>query len=74
MSYITVVISNMNGRKSNLCVFTSDTIGRGKELYGQGSPQWKVDGEVLKDEKKFSDYGIENEDIITSNDRSRGGN
>lgn len=73
MTTITIVISNMNGRKSNLIVFTSDTISRGKELYGQGDPQWKLDGEVLKNDKRFSDYAIENEDIIISNDRSRGG-
>lgn len=73
MSSITIVISNMNGRKSNLIVWTSDTISRGKELYGQGDPQWKVDGEVLKNDKKFSDYDIEDGDTIISNDRSRGG-
>ena len=73
MSSITIVISNMNGRKSNLMVWTSDTISRGKELYGQGDPQWKVDGEVLKNDKKFSDYDIEDGDTIISNDRSRGG-
>ena len=73
MTTITVVISNMNGRKSSLIVWTSDTIQRGKELYAQGDPQWKLDGEVLRNDKKFSDYGIENEDIIISNDRSRGG-
>lgn len=74
MSYITIIISNMNGRKSNLAIWTTDTISRGKELYGQGDPQWKYDGEVLKNDKKFSDYGIEKDDIIISNDRSRGGN
>ena len=58
MSSITIIISNMNGRKSNLVVFTTDTISRGKELYGQGDPQWKADGEVLKNDKKFSDYQI----------------
>ena len=73
MSSITIVISNMMGRKSNLIVWTSDTISRGKELYGQGNPQWKADGEVLKNEKKFSDYAIEDGDTIISNDRSRGG-
>lgn len=73
MTSITIIISNMNGRKSNLCVFTSDTIQRGKDLYGQGDPQWKADGEVLKNNKTFSDYAIENGDTIISNDRSRGG-
>lgn len=74
MSCITIIITNMNGRRENLLVYTSDTIQRGKDLYGQGNPQWKADGEVLKNEKKFSDYGIEDGDYITSNDRSRGGN
>lgn len=74
MSYITITISNMAGRKSNLFVNVTDTISRGKELYRAGDPQWKFNGEVLRNDKKFSDYGVENEDIITSNDRSRGGN
>jgi len=74
MSYITITISNMAGRKSNLFVNVTDTISRGKELYREGDPQWKFNGEVLRNDKKFSDYGVENEDIITSNDRSRGGN
>lgn len=74
MTSITIIISNLNGRKSYLQVSTFDTISRGKELYGQGDPQWKADGEVLRNEKKFSDYEIEDGDMITSNDRSRGGN
>ena len=73
MTRITVIISNMSGRKSNLTVDTSDTISYGKSLYGQGSPQWKLDGEVLKDDQTFGSYSIEDQDIIISNDRSRGG-
>ena len=72
MSYITITISDMAGRKTKLCVNVTDTISRGKELYGKGDPQWKFDGEVLKNDKKFSDYGIENEDMITSNYRCGG--
>ena len=55
-------------------VFTSDTISRGKQLYGDGNAQWKADGEILKDDRKFGDYGIEDGDTIVSNDRTRGGN
>lgn len=73
MTLITIIISNLSGRKTKLKVDTSDTISRGKTLYGQGDPQWKYDGETLNNNKKFSDYGIEDEDVIASNERSRGG-
>ena len=64
----------MMGRRQTLMVFTSDTISRGKQLYGDGNAQWKADGEILKDDRKFGDYGIEDGDTIVSNDRTRGGN
>ena len=43
MTLITIIISNLAGRKTKLTVDTSDTISRGKALYGQGDPQWKYD-------------------------------
>lgn len=73
MTLITIIISNLAGRKTKLTVDTSDTISRGKALYGQGDPQWKYDGETLNNNNKFSDYDIENDDVIASNERSRGG-
>lgn len=73
MTLITIIISNLAGRRTKITVDTSDTISRGKTLYGQGDPQWKFDGETLNNNQRFSDYSIENEDIIISNERSRGG-
>lgn len=73
MTLITIIISNLAGRRTKIIVDTSDTISRGKTLYGQGDPQWKFDGETLNNNQRFSDYSIENEDIIISNERSRGG-
>lgn len=73
MSKISIIISNMNGKKSELKVRTTDTISKGKSLYNNGNPQWKLNGEVLKDEKTFDYYEIEDGDIIISNDRTRGG-
>jgi hypothetical protein len=73
MTLITIIISNLDGRKTRITVDSSDTISRGKTLYGQGDPQWKYDGETLNNNKKFSDYDIETDDVITSNERSRGG-
>lgn len=73
MTLITIIISNIAGRRTKLTVDTSDTISRGKKLYGQGDPQWKYSGETLNNNKKFSDYDIENDDVIVSNERSIGG-
>lgn len=73
MSLITIIISNLEGRKTRLTVSKKEKIKEGKRLFGQGDPQWKYDGETLNNEKTFEDYGIENDDVITSNERSRGG-
>ena len=69
---ITIYIKDMNTSKS-IVVGTSDTISKGKSLYGNGNAQWKLDGQVLRDEKTFSDYNVEDGDYIQSNERSRGG-
>ena len=69
---ITIYINDMNTSKS-IVVGTSDTISKGKSLYGNGNAQWKFDGQVLRDEKTFSDYNVEDGVYIQSNERSRGG-
>ena len=42
-------------------------------MTGQANNQWKYEGKVLKDDKTFSDYDIEEDDVITTSDRERGG-
>lgn len=73
MTLISIIICDLDGRKTKITVDNTDTISRGKDLYGRGNPQWKIDGETLNNDKTFSDYGIETNDTIISNERSRGG-
>lgn len=72
MPRITINIMKYNGESKSIVVDISDTISRGKSLYGNESVQWIFNGEVLKDEKTFSDYDIEEGDRIISNERIRG--
>ena len=74
MSEITISIKNLLGRAESIKVKTTDTISTGKIKYNKGSPQWKFNSRVLKDDKTFDFYNIEDEDTIISNDRSEGGN
>jgi hypothetical protein len=74
-----IYIKNLSGRSTQITVNGSDTISYGKQIYKTASnssnadPQWKFDGIVLSNNKTFNDYGIEEDDNITSNDRSQGG-
>ena len=73
MSYINIIIKNISGRETNLYVKTDNTIEYGKSLYGTTDPQWKFMAKILQNNKTFADYGVEDGDVITSNDRSEGG-
>ena len=42
-------------------------------MIGQANKQWKCDGKVLKDDKTFSDYDIEEDDVIISSANNIGG-
>lgn len=66
-------IVELSGREKILEVDANTTIEKAKEIFGDINRQWKCDGEVLKNEKTFSDYGIEEGDTITSVSRSMGG-
>ena len=74
-----IYIKNLSGKSTAIYVNGSDTIAQGKLKYKQASntnnsdPQWKIDGQVLNNNKTFDDYSINEDDNITSNDRSQGG-
>ena len=74
-----IYIKNLAGRATQITVNGSDTISQGKQKYKNASgtnndnPQWKINGQVMNNNKTFNDYGIEEDDNITSNDRSEGG-
>ena len=79
MSTFFIYIKNLSGRSHKISVKASDTIQEGKRKYMietgscNSNPQWKFGSKVLNNKKTFEDYGIEEDDNITSNDRSEGG-
>ena len=79
MSQISIYIKSLEGRSIKINVGLNETIGEGKRKYkvatnsSNADPQWKFDGVVLQNNKTFDYYGIEDDDNITSNDRSQGG-
>ena len=72
MVIITVKIIN-KGNSTLIRVDTNDTILNLKKIYGDTSIQLKFDGEVLINENKIEDYGIEDGGVILANRRSVGG-
>ena len=70
---IIVYITGNNGEHLPLKVNTSDKILKGKKLANQENANWKYNGDVLKNDKTFDDYDIENEDTIISNYKVHGG-
>ena len=49
------------------------TIQEAKQISGYNGYVWKFNGEVLKDDKTLSYYGIEDDDVICSNRHYEGG-
>jgi hypothetical protein len=75
MSKIKIQIKNMRGKDTLLEVDPSEKIVDAKNRSGQGENiQWKFNGEVLKNNNPFDSYSIEDDDVIVSNFRSKGGN
>ena len=75
MSKIKIQIKNMRGKDTLLEIDPSEKIVDAKIRSGQGENiQWKFNGEVLKNTNTFDCYSIEEDDVIISNFRSKGGN
>ena len=75
MSKIKIQIKNMRGKDTLLEVDPSEKIVDAKNRSGQGENiQWKFNGEVLKNNNTFDSYSIEDDDVIVSNFRTKGGN
>ena len=68
-----IKLIDISGRTTEVEVDENMTIEKAKKMIGQAYRQWRYDGEVLKDDKTFSDYDIEEGCHITTNDRSMGG-
>jgi len=57
-----------------ITVNPSDLIGDKKRELGQLDLMWKFNGEILKNDKTFQFYEIENGDRIISDRKCKGGN
>ena len=74
MEKITVYIKELNNREVPIKVSRYDTINYGKSLYVDGNKKtWRFDGKVLLDNETFDSYGIDDEDIINSSAKVKGG-
>ena len=79
MTKIRIFIKILSGRSTPIYVERNETISDGKKKYMTAScssnsdPQWKMNGIVLRNDRTFESYDIEDDDNITSNDRSEGG-
>ena len=65
MSTIKVIIRDNKGNQRNLNVLLSDTINGVKSKLGNAENRnWMYNGMLLKGNKTFNDYGIEDGDMI----------
>ena len=73
-----IYIIDIKNRRIPIEVDASETIGFGKQLYANlinSSEEFlfKFEAEILKDDKTFEFYGIEDGDVIITSRRMRGG-
>ena len=73
-----IIIATPDKKKTQIKVTKNQTIGQGKEEFyrvigNRNNNQWKFMAEVLKDNKTFAEYEIEDKDEIEANPLSRGG-
>ncbi len=73
-----IIIATPDKKKTKITVRTNQTIGEGKKIFYEkigntNNNQWKFMADVLKDEKTFNFYEIEENDEIEANPVSRGG-
>ena len=78
MSQIKIIISSLD-RSFPLSVFKNDTIEKWKKKYGEmrgvdpSGLKWKCRGDVLKNDKTFEYYDLEDDDLIISSVKNKGG-
>jgi len=73
---LNIKISSGKGKVQNLKVKNTDKISDAKNASGYtpvSSWKWKSDGLVLKDEKTFESYNIEEDDLIIATKNQIGG-
>ena len=70
---LNVKLCYINGKTKDLNILLSENIGEKKKQEKQEDSVWKCNGKVLKGNKTFSDYDIEENDIIYSSGKIVGG-
>ena len=68
-----IKLSNSKGQIKTFEVDENMTIKKAKEITGEIAKLWIFCGEILKEDKTFSDYGIEEDDLIISTYEMKGG-
>jgi hypothetical protein len=68
-----IQITNTKGIPRMVTVNPLGLIGDKKRELGEPNSIWKFDGEVLKNEKTFQSYDIQNGDNIITNSEHLGG-
>ena len=68
-----IKLSNSKGREKIFEVNENMTIEEAKKMTGQANKQWIYEAQVLEDDKTFSDYDIEEDDVIISSANNVGG-
>lgn len=68
-----VQLCYMNGEIQGISILLSENIGDKKRSNYQGNEVWKSCGKVLKDNKNFGDYDIQENDIIYTTAKNIGG-
>ena len=64
---VNIFLVDRRGNRRQLNINLSDKIGNKKKELNQSNAIWKCHGEVLRDDKTYENYGIEENEIILTN-------
>ena len=70
---LNVQLCYINWETKDLRILPSENIGDKKKQEKQEDSTWKCNGRILKDNKTFNDYNIEENDVIYSSRKNVGG-
>lgn len=66
---VNVYLVDLKGNRTQINIDLSDTIGNKKKELNQSESHWKYDGMILRDDRTFASYQIEDNDTIVSVNR-----
>ena len=70
---IKIRIVDGSGKEKKISVKKSDSIRTAKEKADCKNYRWRIDGDILKDDKTIGFYEIENDDVISKGEYVEGG-